>query len=129
MHYQDYLSRKKFNPVRKIRTAINGFLHVFFGDFSFTYKVFLSILALIMSVYYKDTVDFMIILLATGCVLSVEITNSTIEAMADFVEPKYNQQIKIIKNMASASAGVCIIVWTVIILWEYWEVFDRLVTM
>ena len=75
----------------------------------------------------RQWVDALLILLATGLVLTAEILNTAIEAVCDFVESKNNDKIKIIKDVAAAGVGISILVWAVILLAEMsrlWSAFS-----
>jgi diacylglycerol kinase (ATP) len=67
----------------------------------------------------------MTILAATGLMLSLELMNSAIEALCDFVEARDNWKIGVIKDIAAAAASVGIAVWAIVLvvessrLWEY----------
>ena len=59
--------------------------------------------------------DFAMILLATGLVLTAELLNSAIEALCDFLEPRENEKIGAIKDIAAAAVGISIVVWMVVV--------------
>ena len=50
--------------------------------------------------------------------LVAEMVNTAIEALCDFVEAGHNEKIGIIKDVASASVGIGILVWSVTLLLE-----------
>ncbi len=47
-----------------------------------------------------------------------EMFNTTIEALFDFLETSENQKIGVIKDIASAAAGISILVWCVVLVLE-----------
>ena len=66
----------------------------------------------------------MLILVVTALVLIVEILNSAIEALCDFVETRHNEKIKVIKDIAAAAVGISIFVWLVVLTIEtsrFWQ--------
>ena len=103
--------------------VVNGFWFVFKSDFSVAYKVVISMFLLVGTVIYKDLFNVILILLATGYMLSMEILNSCIELLCDFHETGYNEKIKVIKDVASVSAGISILVWMVVVGYEFYQLF------
>ena len=115
-----------YNPLRKFRTIVAGLRYAVLSDFSVAYKVILSIIVLAAAFMLRQWVDVLLILLATGMVLTAEILNSAIEALCDFVESRHNEKIKIIKDVAAAAVGISILVWAIILVAELarlWDIF------
>ena len=106
-----------YDPIRKIHTVISG-LRYAITDVSVAYKVVLSVVVMVATLFLHQWANFLIILLATGLVLITEIVNSAIESLCDFVEERHNEKIKIIKDIAAAAVGISIIVWGVIVVVE-----------
>ncbi len=104
-----------FHPLRKVRVVVSGLRYAIIHDFAVTYKVMLSVMILAGCFYYRRWLDFGIIVLATGLMLVAEMFNTTIEALCDFLEPRENRKIGIIKYIASAAAGIIILVWCIVI--------------
>lgn len=107
-----------YHPIRKIKVILSGLHIAVVTDFSVAYKVILSIPVLGFAFFFRQWVDFSLILLAMGLVLISELFNSAIEVLCDFVEPQRNEQIRIVKDIAAASAGLSILVWAVILILE-----------
>ena len=116
-------TQHKYDPLKKIKVVVNGFWFVFKSDFSVAYKVVISMFLLIGTIIYKDLFNVILILLATGYMLSMEILNSCIELLCDFHETGYNEKIKVIKDVASVSAGISILVWMVVVGYEFYQLF------
>jgi diacylglycerol kinase (ATP) len=103
-----------FRPLRKVRVVLSGLRYAIVYDFAVTYKILLSVLLLAGCFYYRRWLDFGIVLVATGLMLVAEMVNTTIEALCDFLEPRENEKIGIIKDIAAAAAGISILVWCVV---------------
>lgn len=103
-----------YHPIRKIKVCLSGMRYAIRYDFSVTYKFVLSTIILLLSFIFRQWLDFLLIMAATGQVLIAEMFNSSIEALCDFVEPKENEKIKVIKDIAAAAAGISILIWTII---------------
>ena len=111
-----------FRPLRKMRVALSGLRYAVFYDFAVCYKLILSIPVLIICFYYRQWLDFSMVLLVTGFMLVSEMFNTTIEALCDFVEPAHNEKIGIIKDIAAAATSVSILIWFVILTIEVFRV-------
>ncbi|MFO8082842.1 MAG: diacylglycerol kinase [Desulfobacterales bacterium] len=116
--------QKGFHPIRKIIIAFSGIRYAFRYDFAVTYKAALSVIVLIWCFIYRQWLDFSIVFVSTGLMMISEMFNTTVEALCDFLEPKENEKIAIIKDIAAASAGLSILIWAVILIIEvlrFWQ--------
>lgn len=115
-----------YHPLRKIATVYSGLRYAVLYDFSVAYKLVLSAVLLAAAFFLRAWVDIVLIVLATGLVLVAEIFNSAIEALCDFVEERHNEKIKVIKDIAAAAVGVCILIWLFVVVFEIWEIVAAL---
>ncbi len=74
--------------------------------------------------FYFDIarLEWIIIMLISALVISLEIINSSLEKMADFMEPNENEKIKLIKDTAAAAvlvAAAFAIVLAILIFYPY----------
>ncbi|MBW4468609.1 MAG: diacylglycerol kinase [Pegethrix bostrychoides GSE-TBD4-15B] len=104
-----------YHPIRKLRVILSGLHAAVVTDFSVAYKVILSIPVLGLSFFFRQWIDASLILLAVGLMLISELFNSAIELLCDFVESQQNEQIRVIKDIAAAAAGLSILVWAAIL--------------
>ena len=107
-----------YHPIRKLKVILSGLYVAVVTDFSVAYKVILSAPVLGISFFLRQWIDFSLILLAMGLMLISELYNSAIEVLCDFVEPDQNAQIRIVKDIAAASAGLSVLVWASILILE-----------
>jgi diacylglycerol kinase (ATP) len=105
-----------YHPLRKLKVCLSGLRYAVVYDFSVAYKVVLSVLILAVCFYFRQWVDFISVLTATGLMLICEMFNTTIEALCDFVETRQNEKIRVIKDIAAA--GISILIWAVVMLSE-----------
>src|SRR5688572_15051665 len=119
--------REGRGPLLKIQTAWHGMSYAFRNDFSVRYKIIVSTVVVLLSLYFNTWVDVIIILLATSNVLTAEFQNTSIEEVCDFIEERHNERIKIIKDVAAASTGTAIVLWFGVILYEYYGLIKRLI--
>ncbi len=121
------LPKSKYDPIRKLKVIFSG-LHFAVSDFSVAYKLVLSVPVFILSFIVQQWVDITLILLATGMMLASELFNSAIEILCDFVQPKEDRRIGMIKDIAAAAAGISIFVWAAILILEsshLWKLYKN----
>jgi len=107
-----------YHPLRKIKVVLAGLRFAIRYDFSVAYKMVLSSVIIALALILQKWVDFAMILLATGLVLTAELLNSAIEALCDFLEPGENAKIGAIKDIAAAAVGISIVVWVVVVVFD-----------
>ncbi len=115
-----------FNPIRKVSIALRGIYLAVILDFSVAYKIVLSIILLAGLFYYRQWLDFGLVLLATGLVILSEIFNTAIEALCDFIESDENPKIGLIKDVSAGAVGIGIFIWFIIIFIEVYRAYDFL---
>jgi diacylglycerol kinase (ATP) len=115
-----------YHPLRKFKIILSGLRYAVLHDFSVLYKIVISLLLLIPVMIYREWIDASIILLATGFMIAGEIFNTAIEAVCDFMETRYNEKIKIIKDISAAAAGITIFVWMAVLVYEFFKLVPHL---
>lgn len=110
--------QRGFNPLRKLNIAYSGIRYAILNEPSVSVQLIVSILVLIACFYYRQWLDFTIVLVVSGLMLVTELINTAIEALCDFVEEGHNEKIRIIKDIASAAVGISILVWGATLLME-----------
>lgn len=117
-----------YHPLRKIQICFSGLRYAIRYDFSVAYKVYLSLLILLICMLLHQWIDALLMVASTGLVLITEMFNSAIEALCDFIETNENEKIKVIKDISAAAAGISILLWVVVLaveavrVWENWHV-------
>ncbi len=97
-------SSRLFN---KFKAAIDGIIVGLKTDRSIRFQWLIAIA--VFAVFFLvgiELSDWLWIILCTGMVVSIEHINSAIEELADFVEPKYSEHIKRIKDFSSAAVFI-----------------------
>ncbi|NJL27160.1 MAG: diacylglycerol kinase [Thermoanaerobaculia bacterium] len=110
--------------LRKLRIILGGLRHVFLTDFSAAYKLVVSVVLLGVCLAFRQWIDLLVIVTVTGLVLVAEIQNSAIEALCDFVEPRWNERIGVVKDIAAAGVGVAIAAWVIVVVAEVWRLWQ-----
>jgi diacylglycerol kinase len=115
-----------YRPVRKFLVILNGLKFSVLHDYSVAYKVVLSVITMVTSYHFKQWIDLMAILIVTGMMMVSELFNSSIEAICDFLVTEENEKIGIIKDISAAATGIAILVWMLVMLYEYYQIFMML---
>jgi undecaprenol kinase len=109
--------------VNKFKAAIDGIVVGIKTDRSIRVQWLIAVgVIIVFCVVGIELHDWLWIILCIGLVVSVEHINSAIEELADFVEPKYSEHIKRIKDFSSAAVFILSIASTIIgfiILFKY----------
>lgn len=77
-----------FHPIRKLKVILSGLQIAVATEFSFAYKLILSMLVLGISFLLRQWIDLTLIVLATGLMLIAELFNSAIEGLCDFLQER-----------------------------------------
>ena len=106
---------KNQNFFQSLKNAINGILYVIKNGKNIKIQLVFAIIALIIGLKLKITnIEFLILILTIFFVLVSEFMNTAIENLSDLYTTKYNEKIKIIKDvgagavMLSAIASICV---------------------
>jgi diacylglycerol kinase len=114
-----------YHPLRKIKVIMNGIRFGVLLEITVAYKLVVSAILLVLSFYFHDWLDVMVIVVATAQVLAGELFNTAIEAVCDFIETAQNEKIRVIKDISAAAAGISIWAWAIVIIYEYYKLLAR----
>ena len=116
--------QKGYHPIGKIKVVLSGLKYAVRYDFSVTYKLCLSVMVLVIFFFFRQWIDFLLLAAATAMMLQAELFNSAIEAICDFLTTKENHKVKVIKDISAAATGICILLWSIILCFESYRVFQ-----
>jgi len=116
---------KGYHPLRKFKVILSG-LQFSMIDFSVSYKLVLSVLVIVPSLFLHHWIDSSVIILATAMMLTAEMFNTVVEAMCDYIQSDYDPKIGMIKDVAAAATGIAIFAWIIILCVEIYELFYKL---
>ncbi len=87
--------------------AFNGFKILIKEEHNARIHLFAAIIAIILGVIlHISTCEWLAIILSIGLVISLEIVNSAIENIADFISPQKHDKIKKIKDLSASAVLV-----------------------
>ncbi|MEI7667994.1 MAG: diacylglycerol kinase [Erysipelotrichaceae bacterium] len=91
----------------KFHFAINGLINGLRYDSSIQIQVLFAAIALSIAYIFRFTqIEFVILTICIGFVLSFEYLNSALEAMLDRLQPNVHPLAKQAKDLGSASVGI-----------------------
>lgn len=101
------MEQKKFSISKRLKSfvyAFNGLIILFKEEHNARIHLIATILVITAAVLLKlNLYEWIAVTFAIGFVISVEIINTVIENMADFVSPTKNDKIKKIKDLSAAA--------------------------
>ena len=94
---------KSKNRIDSLLHAMNGLKYIL-KETNFIIHICLIIVSFIISFIFKYSFnENLLLVIIGGILLFAEAINTSIEKLCNFVEPNYNQHIKIIKDISAGS--------------------------
>ena len=87
--------------------AIRGIVECLKSERNFRFHLFAAVVAVVISFWLKiSALEWALVILSITIVMAAEIINTSVEKIADFIEPNINKKIRVIKDM---TAGMTLI--------------------
>ncbi|MBF0576315.1 diacylglycerol kinase family protein [Dysgonomonas sp. GY617] len=103
-------SNEKFSLSKRLRSfsyAFNGLRTVVKEEHNARIHLIVSSIVIVCGFIFQiSIIEWIILCFAIGFVISIEILNSAIENLADFVSPEYHNLIKKVKDISAAAVLV-----------------------
>ena len=131
VHPEPELKRRSFkNFLSSVRYSIEGFFAALKHEPSFREDLIFAVLLVPLAIVLPvNAVSTALMIASLILILIVELLNSAIEWVIDYIRPEIHPLAKRIKDMASAAVFLsyinCIVVW-VILLWPDNKVWHRI---
>jgi len=95
--------------------ALNGLKEAFLRERNFRIHLAVTVLVLLAGFLFQLAIfEWMFIILIISIVLIVELVNSLMERIIDYVKPEFHPQAKIIKDIAAAAVLIAAITSVII---------------
>jgi len=107
-----------WHPLRKLRTIYTGIRYAVTFDFSVAWKLVVFLPVLAATLWLREWIDSLLLIVATALVVMAEMFNSAIEALCDFIESRQNEKIAVIKDIAAAAVGITMLAWLLVLAFE-----------
>jgi undecaprenol kinase len=93
--------------IHSFRFALIGLAHSIRRETNFQIELFLGVLALILSAWLSvSTLEWTIIILLIGFVLTTELVNTSFERLSDLQKPRLDPLVKAAKDVSAAAVLV-----------------------
>ena len=110
-----------------IKYSWDGLVYAYSNEKSMWIHAVLSIITIVLGLFLKlRPIEWLIIFLVLGAVLSIELLNTAIEATVDMITHEYNELAKIAKDTGSAATFIATIIGVITILSIYIPKFIEL---
>lgn len=104
-----------------VKTFLQGFQYAFNGmrilitERNIKFHLVAAVAIIAASIYFElNRLEWVIILLCIGIVLSVEALNTSIEMLCDYIQPEHDSKIGLIKDVAAAAVLIVAILSVII---------------
>lgn len=101
------MKRNRFSLQKRLESfgfAFNGLIILFQEEHNSRIHFLVAFCAVIAGVWLKiSTIEWLLIVLSIGFVITLEIINSAIENISDFISPEKHEMIKKIKDLTAAA--------------------------
>uniref|UniRef100_UPI003217988E diacylglycerol kinase family protein n=1 Tax=uncultured Draconibacterium sp. TaxID=1573823 RepID=UPI003217988E len=112
------MKHQRFSALKRLKSfkyAFNGLRILIKEEHNARIHLFASICVIIMGLLFKiSRNEWIVIFFSIGLIISLEIINSSIENIADFISPEKHEKIKKIKDLSAS--GVLISAITALII-------------
>ncbi len=99
------------NRLKSFKYAINGIKIFFIKEHNARVHLFVAVLVILLGFLLKiSRFEWVALIMVIGFVFTLEIVNTALEQICNFISPKINHNIKIIKDLAAAAVLVASII-------------------
>jgi diacylglycerol kinase (ATP) len=114
--------------LKSFRYAAQGFVYIVRYEHNARIHLFISGVVLIMGfLLHIKRLEWVLVLLCMGFVLTAEMVNTALEKLSDFVSPQKNEKIRVIKDISAAmvllSSFIAMIAGLIIFVPYLWQLF------
>ncbi|MDZ4226940.1 MAG: diacylglycerol kinase [Patescibacteria group bacterium] len=115
---------KIFRKAGDVRNGLRGLRIVWREEWHFAYQVGLAAAGILLAWILGAEPFFLVVLFSFGClVLAAEVINTAVEDICNKIEPKFDQKIGDIKDMAQAFVILCSLPYVALFIWIVVERF------
>ena len=112
------MAHKKFSlksRLESFRFALNGLLLLLKNEHNSRIHILAAIIAIVMGIIMKiDHYEWSLLIIVIGAVFLTELLNSSIESLADLIDPEFNELIMRAKDYSAAAVLISAIVAIVV---------------
>ena len=112
------MAQKKFSlksRLESFRFALNGLLLLLKNEHNSRIHILAAIIAIVMGIIMKlDHYEWALLIIVIGAVFLTELLNSSIESLADLIDPEWDELIMRAKDYSAAAVLISAIVAIVV---------------
>ena len=112
------MTQNKFSLKSRLgsfRFAVNGLLLLLKNEHNSRIHLLAAIIAIVMGIIMKiDHYEWSLLIIVIGAVFLTELLNSSIESLADLIDPEFNEPIMRAKDYSAAAVLISAIVAIVV---------------
>lgn len=95
---------RKQHLTSAFKDAFSGLFYFFSGERNGRIQTCIAILIILLSLFlHISAMEWIVVLLCIGIVLSMEMFNSAVEKLCDIIHKDYHPAIKIVKDVSAAA--------------------------
>jgi diacylglycerol kinase (ATP) len=103
------------NRIKSLSFALNGIIILIKTENSIKTHLFISILVIFCGLYFQiSIIEWILQTICIGVVLLTESLNTAIERIANFVNPDYNKDIGLIKDIGAGAVVFTVIMSAIV---------------
>ncbi|NND80260.1 MAG: diacylglycerol kinase family protein [Maribacter sp.] len=109
------------NKRTSVQTFLKGFQYAFQGmrllvrERNMKFHMFAALLVIIAAWYFHLTVvEWTVILLCIGLVVSIEALNTAVEYLCDYIQPEHDAKIGSVKDIAAAAVFIAAVISAIV---------------
>jgi diacylglycerol kinase len=92
---------------RSFRHALNGIKILITEEHNARIHLVVALVVVLLSFYFKiSAIEWLFVLFSIGLVVVLEVINTVVENIADFISPETNESIKKIKDLSAAAVFI-----------------------
>lgn len=109
---------------QKLRVFVAGVRYAVRNDRNVAFQMLISLAVLIITFGLRSWFDFVLVLVVTGQMVIIEMINTAIEAICDYIQPEYEPRIGVVKDVAAAASGIAILMWIGTMIYEGFRIWS-----
>tara|TARA_A100001011_G_scaffold161791_1_gene170186 strand:- start:1144 stop:1518 length:375 start_codon:yes stop_codon:yes gene_type:complete len=114
--------------IKGIIIAINGMFFLLKNEEAIKVQSFVFLIIIALGFYFEITIkEWIIHIILIGLILTTEALNTVAEKICDLINPKYDERIKLIKDISAGAVSFVVLSSLIILLIIYFPYIKQLI--
>ena len=114
--------------IKGIIIAINGMFFLLKNEEAIKVQSFVFLIIIALGFYFEITIkEWIIHIILIGLILTTEALNTVAEKICDLINPKYDERIKLIKDISAGAVSFAVLSSLIILLIIYFPYIKQLI--